>query len=197
MNWGDGSNCQWVRVTPMPDGSFAVVNSHTYRAPGTYRLKVNIAVPGSGDPRANQVTTTAVIAAPRLTSISIDSPNPPIGKRQLLVAGHYSNGTIRPLTRLADWSSSDERVVRINHRGVATPLQPGTADIKATFHNRDGEFSITAKVGLRDDVGYNVITWDPRGEFQSGGLLELDNPIFEGRDISGIIEWLREHHMHR
>lgn len=37
--------------------------------------------------------------------------------------------------------------------------------------------------------GYNVITWDPRGEFASGGILELDNPFYEGRDVSALIDW--------
>ncbi len=39
------------------------------------------------------------------------------------------------------------------------------------------------------DVAYNVITWDPRGEFQSGGILQLDNPMYEGRDVSALISW--------
>ncbi|MCB0931893.1 MAG: peptidase S15 [Mycobacterium sp.] len=38
--------------------------------------------------------------------------------------------------------------------------------------------------------GYNVITWDPRGEFASGGQLQIDNPFYEGRDVSEIISWL-------
>lgn len=37
--------------------------------------------------------------------------------------------------------------------------------------------------------GYNVITWDPRGEYSSGGVLQLDNPFYEGRDVSSIISW--------
>ena len=39
-------------------------------------------------------------------------------------------------------------------------------------------------------AGYNVVTWDPRGEFASGGVLQLDNPDFEGRDVQAIITWL-------
>jgi ABC-2 type transport system ATP-binding protein len=39
-------------------------------------------------------------------------------------------------------------------------------------------------------AGFNVLTWDPRGEFASGGALQLDNPQFEGRDVSSIISWL-------
>ena len=42
------------------------------------------------------------------------------------------------------------------------------------------------------DAGYNVITWDPRGEFDSGGLLNLDSPAFEGQDVKGIINWLTD-----
>jgi ABC-2 type transport system ATP-binding protein len=38
--------------------------------------------------------------------------------------------------------------------------------------------------------GYNVVTWDPRGEFASGGVLQLDSPEFEGRDVSAIIDWV-------
>jgi ABC-2 type transport system ATP-binding protein len=38
--------------------------------------------------------------------------------------------------------------------------------------------------------GYNVVTWDPRGEWSSGGRLEIDNPDFEGQDMKAIISWL-------
>ncbi|MFM9034216.1 MAG: CocE/NonD family hydrolase [Mycobacterium sp.] len=38
--------------------------------------------------------------------------------------------------------------------------------------------------------GYNVVTWDPRGEFASGGQLNIDNPMLEGRDVSSMISWL-------
>jgi ABC-2 type transport system ATP-binding protein len=40
--------------------------------------------------------------------------------------------------------------------------------------------------------GYNVITWDPRGEWSSGGQLEINSPDFEARDISAIISWLSQ-----
>ncbi|KDE98718.1 hypothetical protein Y900_007105 [Mycolicibacterium aromaticivorans JS19b1 = JCM 16368] len=40
------------------------------------------------------------------------------------------------------------------------------------------------------DAGYNVVTWDPRGEFASTGVLQLDNPQFEGRDVSAILDYI-------
>ena len=39
-------------------------------------------------------------------------------------------------------------------------------------------------------AGYNVVTWDPRGEHASGGVLQLDSPDYEARDMSGLITWL-------
>jgi ABC-2 type transport system ATP-binding protein len=40
------------------------------------------------------------------------------------------------------------------------------------------------------DTGYNVVTWDPRGEYFSGGVLQLDSPDYEARDVSSIISWV-------
>jgi len=40
------------------------------------------------------------------------------------------------------------------------------------------------------NAGYNVVTWDPRGEWFSGGQVELQNPAYEGRDTSAIISWV-------
>jgi ABC-2 type transport system ATP-binding protein len=45
-------------------------------------------------------------------------------------------------------------------------------------------------VGTLRTAGYNVVTWDPRGEYRSGGVLELDSPDFEARDTSAIISWV-------
>jgi ABC-2 type transport system ATP-binding protein len=56
-------------------------------------------------------------------------------------------------------------------------------------YNEVGTFGSVPGVGLMRDEGYNVITWDPRGEFASGGVLQLDNPFFEGRDVSAIVSW--------
>jgi ABC-2 type transport system ATP-binding protein len=38
--------------------------------------------------------------------------------------------------------------------------------------------------------GYNVVTWDPRGEWSSGGRLDMDNPDVEGQDMKAIISWI-------
>ncbi len=67
-------------------------------------------------------------------------------------------------------------------------LTPGIAPL------RDDYFKSTLPGGLEYNGGggYNVLTWDPRGEFASGGQLQIDNPMFEGRDVSSIISWLTD-----
>lgn len=41
-------------------------------------------------------------------------------------------------------------------------------------------------------AGYNVVTWDPRGSGRSGGELQIDDPAFEGRDVSSIVSWVAQ-----
>lgn len=43
--------------------------------------------------------------------------------------------------------------------------------------------------GYTGSTGFNVITWDPRGEWASGGVMELDSPFYEARDVASIISW--------
>lgn len=44
-------------------------------------------------------------------------------------------------------------------------------------------------VGEPRTRGYNVITWDPRGMGDSGGVMHWDSPAYEGRDVIAILDW--------
>lgn len=68
---------------------------------------------------------------------------------------------------------------------------PGATNIDGTFLDDVlvDTFGILS-VGTLRHAGYNVVTWDPRGEWNSGGRLELNAAEFEGRDMSAIISWL-------
>ena len=41
-----------------------------------------------------------------------------------------------------------------------------------------------------NDLGYNVVTWAPRGFGASGGLVSIDSPAIEGRDASALIDYV-------
>lgn len=45
-------------------------------------------------------------------------------------------------------------------------------------------------IGALRSAGYNVVTWDPRGEWRSEGVMHLNSPDLEGRDMSHIISYL-------
>ncbi|MGD9621416.1 MAG: CocE/NonD family hydrolase [Mycolicibacterium sp.] len=71
----------------------------------------------------------------------------------------------------------------LNGPGLGAPGNINAKSVMTTFD------LVPGMVPLRD-AGYNVVTWDPRGEHASGGIMQLDNPFYEGRDTQAIIEWV-------
>ena len=51
------------------------------------------------------------------------------------------------------------------------------------------EYDLPSVRVLRND-GYNVVSATPRGVRNSGGIMQLDNPFFEGRDMSAVIDFI-------
>jgi ABC-2 type transport system ATP-binding protein len=45
-------------------------------------------------------------------------------------------------------------------------------------------------VGALRRAGFNVLTWDSRGFGDSGGIVTVDAPDFEGRDVQALLDWL-------
>lgn len=72
---------------------------------------------------------------------------------------------------------------------VFTPWDPSLVNIVPGLNALRTDTSPLAGGYVGSAGGYNVITWDPRGEYASGGVMQLDNPNFEGRDVSSIISW--------
>ena len=67
--------------------------------------------------------------------------------------------------------------------------EPGNIDPYQLFDVRShtpGTASLRAGSG---GVDFNVITWDPRGSFASGGVYQLNDPFLDGVDVSRIVGW--------
>ena len=45
-------------------------------------------------------------------------------------------------------------------------------------------------IGLLNDEGYNVLTWDPRGFGESTGTASVNDPQIEGGDVTYLFNWL-------
>jgi hypothetical protein len=108
--WGDGGQDKQDIPTPGPNGSFQFLATHTYATAGTFTVTVQIAVPGSQNPDANTVTTTAVIAnAKTLSSIAVTPANPSVAKgltQQFAATGTFSDGTTADLSSQVTWASA-------------------------------------------------------------------------------------------
>jgi ABC-2 type transport system ATP-binding protein len=57
------------------------------------------------------------------------------------------------------------------------------------FEIEGAEYDLPS-VGVLRDNGYNVVSATPRGVRNSGGIMQLDNPFFEGRDMSAVIDFI-------
>ena len=70
-------------------------------------------------------------------------------------------------------------------------IEPGGTNLNGTFVDPIlADLVGQVSIGQLRAAGYNVVTWDPRGEWRSGGILELNSPDYEARDVSAIISWL-------
>ena len=70
-------------------------------------------------------------------------------------------------------------------------MGPGWSQPGSTSLERSALFGALGIGGLNDE-GYNVLTWDPRGFGQSGGLATVDSPDEEGRDVEVLLDWIAE-----
>ena len=82
--------------------------------------------------------------------------------------------------------------------GLAAGQQAPTVMVGPGFGLPGGRIPLTTtstligSIGIAPlrDAGYNVVTWDPRGFGLSGGEAYVNNPAYEGRDGSAIIDYI-------
>lgn len=84
----------------------------------------------------------------RAITVAPGAPVLPDGTWVALTAtGSYSDGTVQDLTGLAAWSSSDPAVAEVDdapdRKGETLAVDPGTAQVTATFGGRTGAATVT------------------------------------------------------
>ena len=91
-------------------------------------------------------TATVTATPPLLQSIAV-SPSaasiPKGGAQQFSAVGTLTDGTTGNLTNTAAWNSSNTSVATVNASGLATGLNPGTSQIKASQSGKEGVATLT------------------------------------------------------
>ncbi len=71
---------------------------------------------------------------------------------------------------------------------------PGVARAGDTnVYSQVGQASYLPGIDTWRDNSYNVVTWDARGTFDSRGMIHINSPFYEGRDVSSLISWISEY----
>ncbi len=141
------------------------------------------AAPGSpyaAGPGTFAVTTTgAVVTSATLESIAISPAAPTITtsvlgtKRQLVLLGHYSDGTTQFLTESAAWTSSAAAIATISNtagsKGLVTSTGYGTTTIGASY----GGFSTTATLTVEQPALVSVAVTPAAPTIANGTAIQL------------------------
>lgn len=93
-----------------------------------------------------QGSTTVTVTRATLTAITVRPANPTMDVfdvLQLTANGHFSDGTIRNLTQLVNWVSSNPKVAHVissswHHNGLVFAWRPGKTTVTATFGDVEG-----------------------------------------------------------
>jgi hypothetical protein len=161
VNFGDGQADG--PLIPVPQGAgFAFVDTHTYKAPGTYTVTVMIAVPGSHQPNDNTVTTQVTVTAGSSAPTKPAPPSTPaaIGLMLRAKAGRMFHG---PVARLSDSLASARQLGALIAWGDDTPPTagrirgrgPGRFQIIGSHtYATPGRFQVF--VTIRDAAGHQV-----------------------------------------
>ncbi len=140
------------------------------------------------------VLLSPIIGRSEITSVTVDladvdgyTPGDPVAFTVMVPSddGVMISTNYFPAWSVADGTATEAPTI-LNGPGLATagnidPNAPNTVD------------GLVPGIDALTEAGYNVVTWDPRGEFASTGRLELDSPMYEGQDVRNIISWVTDH----
>jgi hypothetical protein len=140
INWGDGTSATAGTVTANPSGGFNVNGTHTFNAPGTFNVNVEIVDNNNNFGRA---TGTATVTAVTTTTVS-SSVNPSDFGQSVTFTATVTASADTPsgTVQFKDNGSNLGTAVSLNGSGVATfstsSLTVGTHTITADYSGATG-----------------------------------------------------------
>jgi hypothetical protein len=92
---------------------------------------------------------------PELQSIEVQPPRGKIaarGQQQLTALAHYSDGTVRDVTRLALYESNDNAMAEVTERGLVSALDiPGKVSVMLRYQGKVAVYSASVPLGMTVD----------------------------------------------
>ena len=80
--------------------------------------------------------------------------------QQLRVVAHFSDGSTRDVTRIAQYEANDEEMATVNGQGLVTMHErPGSTSVMIRFQEHVGVFRATIPLGAPVDNLQNYLTW--------------------------------------
>ena len=88
--------------------------------------------------------TTPTPSAAAVVSVAVSGSAPLVGANsQFSATATLSDGTTKPVTSVASWSSSNAAVAKVDVSGVVAGVAAGDADITATYQSISGKAAVT------------------------------------------------------
>jgi uncharacterized protein YjdB len=127
---------------------------------------------------------TSVVVSPSSTSVRAGAKQP------FSATGHYSDGTTKDLTALAQWKSSNAAVASIDATGVATGVAAGLATITATASSMQGSANLTVNAianltAIAITPQLSSIPISTTQQFSATGTYSDGST----RDLSSLVTW--------
>ena len=161
-------------VAPGVAAGLAAITATASSMQGSANLTVNTA----------SATLTSLVVSPSSSSVSTGAKQP------FTATGHYSDGTAKDLTALAQWKSSNAAVASIDATGVATGIAAGVATITATASGMQGSANLTVNaiaklMGIAITPQLTSIPISTTQQFTATGTYSDGST----RDLSSLATW--------
>ncbi|MTV49886.1 hypothetical protein GJ688_12975 [Heliobacillus mobilis] len=160
-----------LMVTPLAAGTATI--TFTPQDGSNCSAVVNVAV------SAKSSNLTSIVIAPFNVSLNVG------GTTQLTLTGKYQDGTTKPVTG-ASWTSSDNKIARVDSNGNVTALKTGTVVVSALYQGKLATCTVTVKAGSSLTATPSSLTMSV-GETTSVKLTAQVNGVVQ--DVTENADW--------